>query len=268
MTPSAFDRDLFHDRVAVVTGAGEGIGLEIARALSLHGAGVVLNDLDEERAARAAESIREEGGRRCEVMIGDVGEPGVVEELVERAAARYGRLDIAVANAGITLWGPYLEFSRQQFQRVVDVNLAGSFFLAQAAARRMRDQGNGGRLLFVSSVAGRRSIERLSAYGMTKGGLEALTRSLVAELSPYRITVNCVVPGSTLTPRNLAEHSSYAEDWAAVTPLGRTATAVEMAHAALLLLAPQSGHITGQAIVVDGGWTALGPVPGPEGKSP
>ena len=196
----------FKDQVAVVTGAGEGIGHEIARQLALQGAAVLLNDIKPEHATKAAQDICDEGGV-CVGVGGDMGDVQVVRDLVSRAVADFGRLTIAVANAGLSLWDDFFDFKPEDFNRILAVNLGGSFFLAQAAARRMRWQGTGGRLLFMSSVAGNQAIATSSVYAMTKKGLEMLARSLVSEVSSHGITVNVIAPGATVTPRTVANRS-------------------------------------------------------------
>lgn len=253
-------KSLFSGHSAVVTGAGEGIGFEIARLLALSGAVVVLNDVDPTKAHQAASAIQRQGGH-CIAAPGDVGDVQVVRGLVDEAVREGGKITIAVANAGQTLWNSFLEYTPEDFQRVVNVNLAGSFFLAQAAARHMRKQGTGGRILFMSSVTGHQAIEYLSAYSMTKAGLEMLARNLVVELSPYKITVNCVAPGATVTPRNLADDPEYEAHWADLSPTKRAAFPSDIARAALFFLAPSSDQITGQTLVVDGGWSAISPTP-------
>jgi 3-oxoacyl-[acyl-carrier protein] reductase len=125
----------------------------------------------------------------------------------------------------------------------------------------MRDEGHGGRVLFMSSVAGIQAIEELSVYGATKAALSMLARQLVAELSPLGITTNAIAPGATVTPRTLADDPDYERVWSAVTPTGRASTVDDIADAALFLLSPAAAQITGQTLVVDGGWTATSPSP-------
>lgn len=249
----------FHNKTAIITGAGTGIGFEIARQLAAQGAAVVLNDLDADLANSAAQRIANVGGK-VHPFVGDASNVGIIQSLVNEAVARFGSLDIAVANAGITTYGDFFEYTPEQFQRLVAVNLQGSFFLAQFAARQMRKQGTGGRILFMSSVTGHQSHRHLATYGMTKAGLEMLARGLVTELAPHQITVNAIAPGATLTERTLHD-PEYSETWKRITPTGRPATVEDIAHAALFLASPLAGQITGQTLVVDGGWTAVSPQP-------
>jgi 3-oxoacyl-[acyl-carrier protein] reductase len=250
----------FAGRVAVVTGAGEGIGQEIARRLVEAGASVVANDLDAERVRAAAAALDPSGGR-ARALPGDASDPTLAQALVAEAVAAYGRVDIAVANAGFSLFSDFYETAPAEFDRVTALNLRGSYFLAQAAARQMRAQGEGGRILLLSSVCGHLAIRSMAAYSMSKAGLEMLARALVPELSPHRITINAVAPGATYTPRNLASDPDYAKTWDGYIPMGRIATAGDVATAALFLLSPEASHITGQSLVVDGGWTSVGDAP-------
>jgi 3-oxoacyl-[acyl-carrier protein] reductase len=251
---------LFKDQVAIVTGAGEGIGYEIARRLALQGAAVLLNDMKSALAKRAAQEICNEGGT-CIGVGGDVGDDRVVRDLVARAVSDFDRLTIAVANAGLSLWDDFFDFKPEDFHRILAVNFGGSFFLAQAAARQMRRQVNGGRILFMSSVVGSQAIATSSVYAMTKKGLEMLARSLVSEVSSHGITVNVIAPGATVTPRTVAVVPDYEEIWSQVTPTGRPAYPADIAEAALFFLSPQAGHITGQTLIVDGGWSVMSPEP-------
>lgn len=249
----------FAGKVAVVTGAGVGIGASICQQLVAQGAQVVLNDAD---AALAEQTAHDIGSPSQIIGIGgDVADVGVTRSLVEQAVAAFGRLDIAVANAGLTTWCSFLDYTPEMFERITGVNLRGSYFLAQAAAQQFQQQDSGGRILFMSSVTGHQAIPYVTAYGMTKAALEHLARALTVELAPYRITVNCVAPGATVTPRNLADDPDYEAHWAGVTPSGRPAFPADIAQAALFLLSDAASQITGQTLVVDGGWTAVSPTP-------
>lgn len=251
----------FEGRVALVTGAGEGIGLEIARQLACEGAQVLLNDVDGERADSAAECVRAAGGD-CRSFAGDAAEVAVIRNMVGAAVEAWGRLDFAVANAGLTLYGDFFDYEPAALERVLHLNLRGSFFLAQAAARQMRDQGEGGRILLMSSVTGLQAVHHLEAYGMTKAALRMLARSLVHDLSPHGITINCIAPGAILTPRNLGDDPDFERTWGDEIPLRRVGRAEEIAAAALYLLSPEAAYVTGQTLVVDGGWSATSPLPG------
>ena len=244
------------DKVAIVTGAGQGIGFEICRQLIAQGARVALNDNDATLARQAAARL----GENCTPIPGDIADLDFVQRLVRETISTFGRLDIAIANAGITLFGDFLTYPPESFHRVMQVNLAGSFFLAQAAALQMISRGGGGSILFMSSVTGHQAHKNLAAYGMSKAALEMLARSLVIELSPYKITVNAVAPGATMTERT-ADDTNYEKVWSTITPMGRPATTRDIADAALFLVSPRAGHITGQTLVVDGGWTAVSPEP-------
>jgi len=247
----------FKDEVAIVTGAGVGIGREICRQLSQRGAAVILNDIDPKLVNEAVERIQGQDGR-CVGMPGDVSDISFLSLMVEKAVSDFGKLTMTVANAGITLFGDFFEYKPESFERVVRVNLGGSFFLAQASAKQMRVQGGGGRIIFMSSVTGHQAHKDLAAYAMTKAGLEMLARNLVLDLSPHGITVNALAPGATLTERTM-EDREYAKIWKELTPMGRPGRVEDIANAAMFLLSKEASHITGQALVIDGGWSAVSP---------
>jgi len=250
----------FAGKVALVTGAGQGIGFAICRSLSALGAIVVLNDLDTALTSLACEKITKETGYECLAVPGDAGNPEFIKSLVGDGVREFGKVDIAIANAGITLFGDFMNYPPESLSRVLQVNIGGSFFLAQAAARQMKKQGKGGSILFMSSVTGHQAHKDLAAYSMSKAALEMLAKSLVIELSPYKITVNTVAPGATLTERTLTD-PSYEDIWSKITPMGRPASTHDIAEAVLFLVSPKAKHITGQSLVIDGGWTSISPSP-------
>lgn len=243
-------------KVAIVTGAGTGIGFAICRQLIQRDVTVILNDHDATLATNAAAKL----GKNCLPLAGDAANITTIRTMVDTAVQTFGRLDIVIANAGLTLFGDFFTYPPESFMKVMQLNLAGSFFLAQSAALQMRTQGQGGRILFTSSVTGHQAHHNLAAYGMSKAALEMLARNLVLDLSPLGITVNAVAPGATLTERT-AEDPAYEKTWSALTPMGRPASVEDIANAVLFLVSPEASHITGQTLIVDGGWTTISPGP-------
>ena len=250
----------FANKTAIVTGAGQGIGLEICRQLARAGSNVILNDLDPDLANAAAKQITGENGT-CISLPGDCSDRNFIDQMVEKSVSEFGRLDIAIANAGITLFGDFFTYSEASFTRVMQVNLFGSFFLAQSAANQMRKQSSpGGSLLLTSSVTGHQAHKQLAAYGMSKAALEMLAKNLVIEISEYRININTIAPGATITERTTND-PDYETTWSRITPMGRPATVNDIAAAALFLVSDEARHITGQSLVIDGGWTSVSPTP-------
>ncbi len=250
--------NLFKEQVAIITGAGQGIGFEIARQLSANGASVLLNDIDKNLAQQAASKISQKG--ICHPMAGDAADVNFIRSMVDEAVNRFGKLSIAIANAGITLYGDFFEYKPETLQQVMNLNLGGSFFLVQAAATQMKKQLGGGSILLMSSVTGHQAHRNLAAYGMTKAALEMLAKTLVIELSPFNISINAIAPGATKTERT-TEDPDYDRIWSGITPIGKPATVADIANAALFMISPASRHITGQSLIIDGGWTSVSPSP-------
>jgi glucose 1-dehydrogenase len=250
---------LFSNQVAIVTGAGVGIGFEVARQLAAQGAKVVLNDIDTDLAKLASEKINKQGGI-CEAFGGDISEIKTIEEIVKFSVKTFGKLDILVANAGITTFGDFLSYQPESMQKLLQINLFGTFFLTQAAAKQMVLQGNGGSILLTSSVTAHTAHLNLAAYGMTKAAIDQLAKNLIVDLAPHKININTIVPGATLTERTL-EDAEYIDTWSRITPSCRPATVEDIANAALFLVSPLSRQIMGQNLVIDGGWVSVGVSP-------
>ncbi|PSL02015.1 SDR family NAD(P)-dependent oxidoreductase [Cecembia rubra] len=249
-----------HQRVALITGAGQGIGLEIARLLSVNAHHVIINDIEKSLTEEAVSDLLNTAKGKVIGVSGDSGNPETILEMTDMAAHEFGKLDIAIANAGITLYGNFMEYSFEDFMEVMRINMAGTFFLAQAAAQMMKKQKDGGSLLFTSSVTAHQAHKNLAAYAMSKAGIEMLARNLVIELSEYGINVNTIAPGATLTNRTALD-KDYENTWSRITPMGRPASVKDVAHAAMFLVSEEARHITGQNLIIDGGWTSISPSP-------
>ena len=259
--PRLFRRANMSDKV-IVTGAGTGIGYAIARSFAHSGAWVTLNDMDGALAERSAQALNDEiGEERVAAYALDVADAAGVRQMVAGAAERDGRAGCVVANAGLTNYGSFLEYTPEAFDRLTSVNLRGSYFTAQAGAQAMIARGTRGRILLMSSVTGLRAFRNLSAYGITKAGLRFMASVLALELGPYGITVNAIGPGATVTDRTLADDPHFEANWATVTPNGRAGTVADVVAAARFLASPEAGHVTGQTLMVDGGWTLHSPLP-------
>jgi 2-dehydro-3-deoxy-D-gluconate 5-dehydrogenase len=252
--PPALDEYL-RGEAAVVTGASRGIGAAVAVELARRGADVGLVQRGDAAGTRAE---IEELGRLAHVVRADVGDGEAAMAAVYEVEEALGRLDIAVANAGLTVRGSALELSLDDFKRTLDVNLTGVFAVSQAAARRFVANGTKGRIVHIASVLSFQGGIKVCSYAASKGGVAQLTRALANEWAPLGIRVNAVAPGYVATNLNQSLRDD-AQRYAAITariPLGRWAAENEIAGAVAWLTSPDAAYVHGHVLAVDGGWLA------------
>lgn len=240
----------------LVTGAGRGLGRAMALALARAGAGLTLVSRRETDLQETAAQIENEGGRAL-VVACDVADPAAAETAVSRACEAFGKLDVLVNNAGIGEGGPSLEYSLEQWERLMRVNLTAPFFFAQAAARRMVPQG-GGKIINIASMFGLAGEPRLVAYCASKGGLIQMTRALAAEWARYNIQVNAIAPGYFDTDMAAAgiTDPKASEAMLRKIPARRFGRPEELGPLAVYLASQGSDYMTGEVLVIDGGQTA------------
>lgn len=245
-------------KVAVVTGSAGGIGLAVARSLAESGAKVVVSDVEVEKGETVVEGLQADGLEAIFVPC-DVGEKDEVEALMDSALAGFGRLDIAVANAGIVHAAEFLELEEADWDRVIRVNLKGVFLTGQAAARRMVAQGSGGAIINMSSVNAILAIPSITPYVVSKGGVNQLTKVMALSLADKGIRVNAIGPGSIATELAQAVLSDPEKRRSALsrTPMGRFGEPSEIGSIAVFLASDDSSYVTGEIIYADGGRLTL-----------
>lgn len=252
---------LFSNKSVLVTGAAQGIGYEICRQFALEGARVLLNDYDADLASTACDRLNQAlGAPLVEAGVCDISDLAALQKMIKDFSQKTKGLDILIANAGITNYGPFLEYEEAMFDRLMQVNLKGTYFSAKYAAQSMIDCKISGRIVLMGSVTGLLAHQHLSAYGMTKAGIHMLAKSLALELGPHQICVNAIVPGATLTERTQA-YPNYEANWQTLIPNQRVARTEDIARTALFLASPHARHINGVSIPIDGGVTIKALIP-------
>jgi 3-oxoacyl-[acyl-carrier protein] reductase len=239
-------------KVALVTGASRGIGRAIAEALAEQGATVIVNFVrGEAQAKEVADGIIAKGGK-AEILGFDVANAEACEEAIAAAAKRHGRLDVAVSNAGISIDGLILRLKAEDIEKTLSINVGGAFSVARAAVKVMM-RARSGRVVFVSSVVGEMGNAGQSAYAASKAALLGLAKSLAREYVARGITVNAVAPGYVDTDMTQALTTEQREALLKAVPMGRVATARDIATAVVYLASEEAGYVTGQVLRVNGG---------------
>ncbi len=243
------------DKLALVTGGGRGLGRAMAVGLAEAGADIVVVARRAEDLAQTVAAV-EAAGRRCVAVVGDVVDAATARSAVETALASFGRVDILVNNAGFMDMGPIEETSTEDWRRVLDVNLVGSFEFAKAVAPHFQKQGSG-KVVNIASVLGTFGVGMATAYCTAKAGIMGFTRSLAMEWGPLGIHVNCIAPGlfNTDMSAGVIGNKEFYDQIMAGIPRGKHGEPEDLAATAVYLCSPASDHVLGQVIHVDGGAT-------------
>jgi NAD(P)-dependent dehydrogenase (short-subunit alcohol dehydrogenase family) len=253
-----------NNKTAVVTGGGSGIGKAVCFLFAEEGANVAVVDIHGDTADRVAEAIRERHGKAMGITA-DVSSASNVDRIMERALGEWGSADILVNNAGIILQASAIDMTEQQWDKILGNNLKSCFLCSRIFARRMIQQGRGGRIVNISSIHAELSEPSASAYTAAKGGMEAFSRTLATELAPHKITVNCIRPGATYTELTVPMYTEEVKKALFMRiPLREIAEPSWIADAIIFLASQRARYITGQTLTVDGGYLMDGSLPGAE----
>lgn len=247
-----------NEKVAIVTGGASGIGRATAETFAAQGAAVVIADRNVEGASAVADVLTKAGSKVRGIKL-EATDPVSATRMAAAAVDWFGGLDIIVHSAGIGAEVLFLDTTPEDWQRLINVDLSGTFYCCQAAARVMRQKGRGGRIIALASTAGLRGGTGRAAYGAAKGGVIALVKVMAVELAPFTITANAIAPGAIETELVAQMHDSKTRQvYRAGIPLDRYGTPEEVAATALFLASDEARYITGETLVVDGGFVAAG----------
>lgn len=249
--------DSFAGQTVIVTGGASGLGRAIAKAFADAGAKITLADRDTEGAEREAARLRAQGCEAIPVTV-DVADPRQVQDMIDQTCAAFGGVEVFVHSAGVGVERPFLETSDEEWRRIIDIDLSGTFYCMRAAGRAMAARGYG-RIITLASTAGIRGGTGRAAYGASKGGVINLTKVLAVELAEDGVTVNALAPGAIETELVKKMHSPETRiNYRRAVPMDRYGDPEEVAHAALYLASRGASYVTGHILAVDGGFLAAG----------
>lgn len=243
-------------KTAVVTGATRGIGKSIAFGYAREGANVVVTGTNAALCSEVAGKIRNQGGNAIGVRC-DISNLDGIQVLFDEAVKAYGEVNILMNNAGISLFRPFVETSEAEARKVIDVNLIGSYFCGQRAAKEMIRQGKGGKIINMASVNCAAAAKNISIYACTKAAVSMMTKEMALELAEHKINVNCIAAGVTLTDIN-REHLADPENeryWYSKIPWGRVGSPEDHVGVSIFFAGSESDYITGTTLFVDGGYS-------------
>ncbi len=242
------------DKIAIITGASSGIGKTCAIIFAWEGAKIIVADWSD--GEEVANQIKENGGEAFFIKT-DVSNPADITKMIELCLKKFGKIDILVNNAGIVKFGALHETSEQDWDKVLDINLKGMFLAIKEVIPQMLKQGKG-KIVSIASIAGLVGFDKVSAYCASKGGIIALTREAALEYATNKININCIAPGiiKTAMTKDMIDDPATKQSFQNSTPYPRLGEPEDIAYAAIYLASDESDFVTGEVLVVDGGWTA------------
>lgn len=242
---------ILKDKIAIVTGAGKGIGRGISLALAKEGCSVVASDIDKESCLSVVSEIEALGSKAIAIKC-DVSKKEEVDKMFSETIEKFGKLDILVNNAGIYPFVPFMEMSEADWDKVMDINLKSNFLCSQTAVKQMKE---GGKIVSISSIAAFVGFSGLTHYCASKSGINGMIRALALELAPKKININAIAPGAIETPgASQVLTEEIKKQTIAGIPLGRMGKPEDIAEAVVFLASDKANYITGQTIIVDGGY--------------
>lgn len=244
------------NKIAIVTGSRRGIGRGIVEAFAKQGANVVVSDINLKHCEKVCKNIKKKYKVKAIAVKCDVSNSSEVKDMINTTVKKFGKIDILVNNAGIFFSKPFLEYTEEDWNKIININLKGNYLCSQAAAKVMIKKKNG-KIINITSIAGIIGYPGAAAYCASKGGIITLTKEMALELASYKINVNAIAPGAIDTKMTafLKKNKKLYKQTLAIIPLHKMGKPVDIAMAAVYLASDESNYVTGHTLIVDGGWT-------------